>query len=133
MNSPVLAVHQIIIFCRSVSQVCLHADFVFCACDYRPAPMFHPQSGKEYLSNLVFLSRFTGLRLVDIAEPLRYVVLMSPAFSTCPLLPNVGRLSVVLQRVRLLAVVPFMFIRPLPSAVNDSHHAALEDQLQVYG
>ncbi|GFY50989.1 hypothetical protein TNIN_398081 [Trichonephila inaurata madagascariensis] len=51
---------------------------------------------------------------------------MFRVFSPCRLPPNVERLPVELQRVRLLAVVPLTLIRSQLSAVNVSHHTALD-------
>ncbi|GFS44622.1 hypothetical protein TNIN_158981 [Trichonephila inaurata madagascariensis] len=59
---------------------------------------------RKRLFNFVFLSRFTGLHR-RLCFPVGHVVLMLLAFSTCPLLPNVWRLSVVLQKVHLLVHV----------------------------
>ncbi|GFY70069.1 hypothetical protein TNIN_393701 [Trichonephila inaurata madagascariensis] len=49
---------------------------------------------------------------------------MFQAFPPCPLPPSVGRLSVVLQRIQPLAVVPLTLIEPRLSAVSGRHHTA---------
>ncbi|GFU05209.1 hypothetical protein TNCV_575381 [Trichonephila clavipes] len=69
---------------------------------------------------------------VDAASSLGHVVPMFCAFLPCPLLPNVWRSSVVIQRIRLKAVVPLMLIGPQFSTVNGPHHTVLNGPLQSY-
>ncbi|GFR03085.1 hypothetical protein TNCT_191561 [Trichonephila clavata] len=74
-------------------------------CDCYKNSIFNPSqdSIQELLSNLTLLRRFFScLGAVSVAPPLGHVVPMFRVFVFCLLPPNVGRLTVVLQRVQIL-------------------------------
>ncbi|GFQ80011.1 hypothetical protein TNCT_188541 [Trichonephila clavata] len=86
---------------------------VLCACDCRATPVFQPQSG--YDAKLSFYSHtplkvYKSTGAVGVSPLLGHAIPMFRAFSPCLLSPNIGRLTVVLGRVRILAILPLGLI-----------------------